>query len=613
MAQALWDSDFFESEEEGVQRELVLGRLNGMVRDWVRQVALEKGLPASVAAETTGQIYTFGSYRLGVHSRGADIDTLCVVPQHATRADFFHSFPELLMKCAAPGTIGELTAVPDAYVPVLKLKMDGICIDLVFAQLALPSIPPDLDLLDSNLLRGLDEKDILSLNGSRVTDEMLQLIPSIPAFHGALRCIKLWAKRRGLYSNAMGYFGGVALALMTARICQLYPAAAPASLVQRFFKIFQQWPWPQPVYLRPIEDLLPSLAMKVWNPRVHVSDRFHRMPVITPAYPSMCSTHNVTASTLRLITEEFRRGSELMLRIEQRRATWADLLAPTDFFCRYRHFFQIIAVAETEESFRVWSGFLNSKIRHLTPKLELDEHIEAAPPFHEGFEIMVDSSSAKEGENALDAVRAAHFYDPDRIETEAEAHHLSDGDSRKQYYTMAFYVAMMISPAAFQQQQGGGSSSSERRAPRRICLDEPINDFRRFIAAYDRITPDMHIIIRDIKRDSLPNYVFESTGQARPPRSRRITSRPRPPASNLNAPSGISSPSVTSGSGSVTATTPTTATATTTVDTINPMQHQLSPTLALSIGSPKRTRTEDTTTLNLSLSSTSVTNPGEDQ
>lgn len=32
--------------------------------------------------------------------------------------------------------------------------------------------------------------------GSRVTDEILRLVPNIPTFRNTLRCIKLWAKRK---------------------------------------------------------------------------------------------------------------------------------------------------------------------------------------------------------------------------------------------------------------------------------------------------------------------------------------------------------------------------------------------------------------------------------
>lgn len=42
--------------------------------------------------------------------------------------------------------------------------------------------------------------------------------------------------------------------------------------------------------------------------QVNMSDRFHLMPIITPAYPHQNSTFNVSASTRTVIMEEFRLG-----------------------------------------------------------------------------------------------------------------------------------------------------------------------------------------------------------------------------------------------------------------------------------------------------------------
>jgi poly(A) polymerase Pap1 len=43
-----------------------------------------------------GKIFTFGSHGLHVHGPGDDIDTLCVVPMHVSRDDFFKVFEPIL-------------------------------------------------------------------------------------------------------------------------------------------------------------------------------------------------------------------------------------------------------------------------------------------------------------------------------------------------------------------------------------------------------------------------------------------------------------------------------------------------------------------------------------
>jgi len=151
------------------------------------------------------------------------------------------------------------------------------------------------------------------------------------------------ATGRAIYSNVNGFLGGVAWAMLVARICQLYPNAVAGAIVSRFFIIMHQWyfppssyfrlaltgfhyrAWPQPVLLKQIEE--GPLQVRVWNPKVGIlfllyrfsvltyvfkiypADRAHRMPIITPAYPSMCATHNVSQSTQLIMTEEFKKGT----------------------------------------------------------------------------------------------------------------------------------------------------------------------------------------------------------------------------------------------------------------------------------------------------------------
>ncbi len=108
-------------------------------------------------------------------------------------------------------------------------------------------------------------------------------MPSKESFQLTLRAIKLWAKRHGILSNVLGYLGGVSWAILVARVCQLYPNAAPSTLVHKFFLTYLNWKWPQPVIIKKPEQR--ALGFEVWDQRQNMKVYFHYMPIITPAYP----------------------------------------------------------------------------------------------------------------------------------------------------------------------------------------------------------------------------------------------------------------------------------------------------------------------------------------
>lgn len=347
----------FESDHELNHRLEVLSKLNTLFNAFVRDLSIQQNIPVEAASKLGAHIQTFGSYRLGVHSPGADIDALCIAPRNVPREKFFTLFTEVLKN---QPEITECHAIEEAFVPVIKLKFDGIEIDLLFARLAFKEIPNDFDMSDDMILKNLDQKCVRSLNGCRVTDEILHSVPNIENFRLALRAIKLWAKckfyrdfhkkkyflaiysfllslrfhpiGRGIYSNSMGYLGGVSWAMLTARICQLYPNAVAATIVSKFFLVFSVWEWPRPVLLKPSHNA--NLGYPVWDPRINIGDRFHQMPIITPAYPQQNSTFNVSSSTKRIIEAELQRGLQITKEIIMGTATWQQFFEEPKFFSR---------------------------------------------------------------------------------------------------------------------------------------------------------------------------------------------------------------------------------------------------------------------------------------
>ncbi|KAL1741026.1 Poly(A) polymerase central domain-containing protein [Schizophyllum fasciatum] len=477
----------FESPEASQRRELALERISALTKKFVQRVTIARGLSEVTARSAGGKVYTFGSYRLGVHTPESDIDTLCVVPKHVSREDFFDTFEPMLRESP---DVTEVASIPEAYVPIIKIKMFGIPVDILMARLALSSIPEDLSLQDSNILRNLDDRCIRSLNGYRVTDELLRLVPNVDVFRDALRCIKLWAQRKAIYSNVNGFPGGVAWAMLVARVCQLYPNANAGTIVGRFFPIMLKWPWPTPVILKHVDDL--QMNQRSWNPKIYPSDRAHRMPVITPVYPVMCATHNVSVSTFAIIEEELRRGTKLINSIILGSSKWSELFEKHDFFHKYRYFLQIIASTASAEAQLMWAPNVEAKIRQLVSKLELVESLTLAHPFTSGFEqvfyCMNDDEirSVAQGE-VPEAIARRRPQDIEGVETASRV------------YSTTFYIGLAIEPRPV------GAIGT-----RKLDISYPTTEFTKVAKMWERFDEaTMGLVVRHIKSSALPDYVFE--------------------------------------------------------------------------------------------------------
>lgn len=152
-------------------------------------------------------------------------------------------------------------------------------------------------------------------------------------FQILLRCIKLWAKRRGIHCHVcglicfngcysaiwpsyllsaltvvfspmmvffqlLGFFAGIHLAILAAYVCQRYPYGTINGLFTIFFDIFAHWNWQIPVSLhgQPTNCRRPDGSF---------------MPILLPCTPPEFCTSNMTKGTFKKIREELMRGYAL--------------------------------------------------------------------------------------------------------------------------------------------------------------------------------------------------------------------------------------------------------------------------------------------------------------
>ncbi|KAK0598122.1 hypothetical protein LWI29_031858 [Acer saccharum] len=459
----LVEAALYESEEEAAKREDVLGRLRLIVKDWVKDLTRLRGYSDQMVEDANALIFTFGSYRLGVHGPGADIDTLCVGPSYVNREEDF--FFILHNNLAEMEEVTELQPVPDAHVPVMKFKFDGISIDLLYASISLLVVPEDLDISDVSVLYDVDEPTVRSLNGCRVADQILKLVPNVEHFCTALRCLKFWAKRRGVYSNVTGFLGGVNWALLVARVCQLYPNAIPSMLVSRFFRVYTMWRWPNPVMLCAIEEA--ELGFSVWDPRKNPRDKTHHMPIITPAYPCMNSSYNVSTSTLRVMMDQFEYGNKICEDVELNKAQWSSLFEPYLFFESYKNYLQVDIIAEDADDLRAWRGWVESRLRQLTLMIERDTF----------------------------GKLQCHPYPQEYV------------DSSKPCAHCAFFMGLQRKPGEVVQEG------------QQFDIRGTVEEFKHSINMYMFWKPGMEICVSHVRRKQIPSYVFpEGYKRSRHPR-----------------------------------------------------------------------------------------------
>jgi len=174
------------------------------------------------------------------------------------------------------------------------------------------------------------------------------------------------------------------------------------------------------------------------------------MPVITPAYPAMCATFNITKSALKIIKDELKRATEISNEIMVGKRSWSDLFTRHSFFTSdYKYYISTISSSTTKEAHKVWSGFIESKVRLLVQSLETHPSIALARPFNKGYDRVHRCRSEEEIRQVQDGNLSFLADNPKTLaQGEAQDDKMSSGVQElplTEAYTTTHYIGIELS------------------------------------------------------------------------------------------------------------------------------------------------------------------------
>lgn len=178
------------------------------------------------------------------------------------------------------------------------------------------------------------------------------------------------------------------------------------------------------------------------------------MPIITPAYPEMCSTHNITKSTMAIVNRELERGQKICDQILAGKGQWKELFQRHTFFSHgYKYYLSIVSASTAKEAQQIWSGLVQSKVRRLVTGIEQSQpNVYIAHPYTKGFDRVHKVKSEEEKDEVL---QGSIKYQITEVKTTEEANDI------KQQAAAQDGAAGMTMPTTNGEKQGeeGGAST----------------------------------------------------------------------------------------------------------------------------------------------------------
>ena len=316
---------------------------------------------AQACAECLGfqpSLHLLGSARLGVQSPQSDLDIVCLIPAHLSGQAFLESVQQKLV-----GLCDRSNLVEDARMPVLRMQIEGLAVDLLYARtIAEPSRFVRIKESDREFFDPLSWQAVSGCLAADVIAEAVQKRIPLASFHELLRAVRAWAKARQIHGNAWGFLGNFSWALLAAWSCTNYSQNIDniqiETLLVHFFQTLVQHDWNQPVSL--------TEAGKLYRPRLPRD----WLPVVTPIEPCQNSARNVSRSTAQILQNEFVRAAKIAEQVLAGEVAWSSFFDMIDLQKESELLLVVTTISENNESLESCGGWLEGNAIGLVIHLE---------------------------------------------------------------------------------------------------------------------------------------------------------------------------------------------------------------------------------------------------
>lgn len=239
------------------------------------------------------------------------------------------------------------------------------------------------------------------------------------------------------------------------------------------------------------------------------------MPIITPAFPSMCATHNIMHSTKSILLQEMERADGIISAIVAGKKSWKDLFDRHTFFTLdHKYYLSVVAASRTKESHTPWSGWVESRVRLLVKGIdESDAGVEVARPYFKSFDRV---HRCKDEDDVERVVQGSLDYTVPNSESGANNGTINgegSSDDTQTIYTTTYYIGIQL-------QEGERLSLIPRSVfadivgAKSLDISYPVAEFKRLVTTWANYDAELNSVRVVHTRKYYPPFIASSYGES---------------------------------------------------------------------------------------------------